>query len=106
VERARHPAHRDLGDGLEREIHLERSTELEERRELGETAARLLQLHRVVVHLPSQGVELCLLVDHVEAEENREPDEPGQENRLATRGDVISQIARPDQTDVEGRDRA
>src|SRR6185436_2529681 len=68
--------------------------------------ARLLELHRVVVHSPAQVVELGLLVDHVEAEEDGELDESGQEDGFSAGGDMVAEEAGANQPDVERWDRA
>jgi hypothetical protein len=67
VKRAREAAHRDLQDGLQREVHVEGVPELEEGRELRQAAARLLELHLVDEHAAPDPIDLRLLADHEQA---------------------------------------
>ena len=85
MERAGHAAHGDLENGVQRKIHVEAVPELEEGGQLGKSSARLLQLHLLAHEPRAEAVDLGLLMQDVEAEEDREPHETHEEHPSARR---------------------
>jgi hypothetical protein len=103
MERAGETAHGDLEDRVQRQVHVQAVAQLEERGQLGQAAARLLQLHLLGHEARPEAADLALLVEDVEAEEDCQPDQADQDHPSARR-DVVAQESGPHHRDPEGLD--